>query len=206
MNAFPQGFQHLPVYLDLAAQRDLLASLRDVVAAAPLFVPTMPRTGKPFGVRMTNCGPLGWVSDKERGYRYQPTHPVTAKPWPPIPAILLELWADLAGYPAPPQACLVNHYAAGTKMGSHVDADEQDFSAPVLSISLGDDATFHVGGLARNDPKHRIRLCSGDVVVLGGASRRRYHGIDRVFTDTSPLLSEGGRINLTLRRVTRMAE
>ena len=202
MNAFPDGFRYLPGRLDTEACKTLLGALRDAIVTAPLFVPTMPRTGKPFGVRMTNCGPLGWVSDKERGYRYQPTHPVTGQPWPPIPAILLELWAELAGYPAPPEACLVNYYGADTKMGSHVDADEKDFSASVLSISLGDEATFHVGGLKRGDPKQRLRLCSGDVVVLGGASRRAYHGIDRVFAGTSTLLPEGGRINLTLRRVT----
>ncbi len=137
-----------------------------------------------------------------RGYRYQPTHPVTGLPWPPMPAILLELWAELADYPAPPEACLVNYYGTGIKMGSHIDADEQDFRAPVISISLGDDATFHVGGLARSDPKQRMRLRSGDVVVLGAAARKAYHGIDRVFAGTSTLLPEGGRINLTLRRVT----
>lgn len=202
MNCFPDGFRYLPGRFDGEACETLLGALRDVIATAPLFVPTMPRTGKPFGVRMTNCGPLGWVSDKQRGYRYQPTHPVTGAAWPAIPAILLELWQDLASYPAPPEACLVNSYAAGTKMGSHIDADEQDFRAPVISISLGDDATFHVGGLQRGDPKQRLRLRSGDVVVLGGASRRAYHGIDRVFAGTSTLLPEGGRINLTLRRVT----
>ncbi|MEQ1614423.1 MAG: alpha-ketoglutarate-dependent dioxygenase AlkB [Hyphomicrobiaceae bacterium] len=205
MNAFPPGFQHLPGYFDLAAQRELLGRLRDAMATAPLFVPTMPRTGKPFGVRMTNCGPLGWVSDQEGGYRYEATHPVTGLAWPPTPPVLLALWAELADYPAPPEACLINYYADGTKMGSHVDADERDFAAPVLSVSLGDDATFHVGGLHRSDPKQRLRLQSGDVVVLGGAARRAYHGIDRVFANTSPLLPEGGRINLTLRRVTMPA-
>jgi alkylated DNA repair protein (DNA oxidative demethylase) len=202
MNAFPAGFRHLPRCLDEERQRFLLAELRDVIATSPLFTPTMPRTGKAFSVRMTNCGTLGWVSDRQRGYRYQPSHPATGAPWPPMPEILLALWRQLAGYPAPPEACLVNYYAAGTRMGSHVDADEQDFSAPVLSVSLGDDAMFHVGGRKRTDPKERIRLGSGDVVVLGGASRRCYHGIDRVLAGTSTLLPEGGRINLTLRRVT----
>ena len=167
-----------------------------MIATAPLFTPTMPRTGKAFSVRMTNCGTLGWVSDRQGGYRYQPSHPATGAPWPPMPEILLALWRQLAGYPAPPEACLVNYYAAGTRMGSHVDADEQDFSAPVVSVSLGDDAMFHVGGRKRTDPKERIRLGSGDVVVLGGASRRCYHGIDRVLAGTSTLLPEGGRINL----------
>lgn len=204
MQAFPAGFKHLPGHLDEAEQRRLLAAVRDTVATAPWFIPTMPRTGKPFGVRMTNCGPLGWVSDKERGYRYQATHPVTGEPWAPMPAMLLDLWEALTDYPVPPEACLVNYYADGTRMGSHVDADEQDFSAPVLSISLGDEATFHIGGHARTDSKRRIRLCSGDVVVLGGGARRAYHGIDRIFAGTSALLPEGGRINLTLRRVTKL--
>ena len=106
---------------------------------APLFVPAMPRTGKPMCVRMTNCGPLGWVTDKERGYRYQPTHPVTGAAWPPIPEICCDAWRELSGYPHPPEACLVNFYAAGRRMGLHQDRDEQDFSAPVVSLSLGDD-------------------------------------------------------------------
>ena len=202
MTAFPDGFRHLPGHLDAGQQELLLIALRDVIATAPLFRPTMPRTGKPFGVEMTNCGPLGWVSDRARGYRYQSAHPATGKRWPSMPQMLIDLWAELSGYPAPPEACLVNYYAAGSRMGSHVDADEQDFSAPVLSVSLGDAANFHIGGRKRSDPKKRVRLESGDVVVLGGASRRAYHGIDRVFAGTSTLLAEGGRINLTLRRVT----
>ena len=98
----------------------------------------MPRSGKPMSVRMTNCGPLGWVTDKERGYRYQATHPETGKPWPPIPPMLLDLWDAIARYPAPPEACLVNYYAGDAKMGLHQDRDEEDFAAPVLSVSLGD--------------------------------------------------------------------
>lgn len=163
----------------------------------------MPRTGKLFSVAMTNCGPLGWVSDRDGGYRYQAHHPFTAAPWPAIPAELLELWTELAGYPAPPEACLINHYTAGTKLGSHIDGDEEDFNAPVISISLGDDATFHLGGVTRMTPKQRITLRSGDVIVLAGASRCAYHGIDRIHPGTSDVVARGGRINLTLRRVTK---
>jgi DNA oxidative demethylase len=199
------NFRHLPMYLDADAQAALRDEIRDVVREAPLFIPTMPRTGKPFSVRMSNCGPLGWVSDKDRGYRYQPTHPETDKPWPAIPPRLLGLWRDLAGYTAPPEACLINFYDAGTKMGSHQDRDEQDFDAPVLSVSLGDEATFHVGGLKRTDAKTRVKLRSGDVLLLEGGSRLAFHGIDKVFPGTSLLLEKGGRINLTLRRVTRPA-
>jgi DNA oxidative demethylase len=202
MTDFPPGFAHHAARLTDAQQQALLGDVRDAIATAPLYQPTMPRTGRPLSVKMTNCGPLGWVCDKDGGYRYQPLHPVTAAPWPPIPSSLLALWTELSGYSAPPEACLINYYADGAKMGSHVDADEQDFSAPVLSVSLGDAATFHIGGLKRSDTKQRLRLNSGDVVVMGGASRRAFHGIDRVFAGTSSLLPEGGRINLTLRRVT----
>jgi alkylated DNA repair protein (DNA oxidative demethylase) len=196
MDFFPQA-------LDRKAQFALLAAIREVVAGAPLFTPTMPRSGKPMSVRMTNCGPLGWVTDKEGGYRYQATHPETGKPWPPIPMMLLELWQNLAAYPVPPEACLVNYYAGNAKMGLHQDRDEEDFAAPVLSVSLGDTGIFRVGGRSRKDPTQKLELKSGDVVVLGGADRLAYHGIDRILGGTSELLPEGGRFNLTLRRVTR---
>ena len=191
----------LPGYFGAEAQQRLLEAARDVVKAAPLFTPVMPRTGKPFSVRMSNCGPLGWVSDKS-GYRYQPDHPVTRKPWPPIPAMLLEAWAELAGYPAEPEACLINFYQGKAKMGLHQDKDEEEFEAPVLSVSLGDTALFRFGGTKRSDPTRSFRLASGDVLVMGGKARLAFHGIDRVMAGTSQLLPDGGRINLTLRRVT----
>jgi alkylated DNA repair protein (DNA oxidative demethylase) len=197
-----EGFRHLSGYLSPARQSELLGQLSSVIAEAPLYVPTMPRTGKPLSVRMTNCGPLGWVSDKTGGYRYQPRHPITGRPWPAMPDRLLEVWREVAAYPVPPEACLVNFYSAGAKMGSHRDQDEEDVGAPVVSISLGDDATFHIGGLHRTGPKQRLVLRSGDVVVLGGAARMAYHGIDRIHPGTSALLPEAGRLNLTLRRVT----
>ncbi len=195
------GFRHLPGYLNDAAQRRLLEAVLIVIEEAPLFTPTMPRTGKPMSVRMSNCGPLGWVSDKEHGYRYQATHPETGKVWPAMPGMLVELWNEIGGYPAAPQACLVNHYAPGTKLGLHRDQDEEDRSAPVVSVSLGADAVFVMGGLSRKDAKERMVLGSGDVVVLGGAARLAYHGIDRVLPVPNGLLGEGERINLTLRRV-----
>lgn len=197
-----EGFQLIRNALSQSEQRRLVKVIADIAKAAPFYKPTMPKTGKPFSVRMTNAGPLGWVSDKTGGYRYQAMHPVTGTPWPEIPKMLLQLWKKHASYPALPEACLVNHYEAGARMGSHQDRDEQDLAAPVLSVSLGDDAVFHVGGRKREDPKTRMTLRSGDVVVLGAASRLAYHGIDRVFAGSSDLLPEGGRINLTLRRVT----
>lgn len=195
-------FRHLPGHLDASRQRHLLREIQAVLAAAPLFQPTMPRTGKAFSVRMSNCGPLGWVSDKDGGYRYQAMHPVTGEPWPETPHLLMDLWRDLTGYPHPSEACLINFYAGGTKMGAHVDRDEADRAAPVLSVSLGDSAVFHVGGLRRGDPKTRVTLASGDVLLLEGPSRFAYHGIDRILPGTSSLIPDGGRINLTLRRVT----
>ncbi len=200
----PLTFRHLPNALDAAAQASLRDAIGQVLADAPPFQPTMPRTGTPFSVQMSNCGPLGWVSDKAGGYRYQPTHPVTGRPWPAMPEALLALWRDVARCPAPPEACLINLYGGKAKMGAHQDRDESDFTAPVLSVSLGDDAVFHVGGLARSDPKVRVTLRSGDVLVLEGESRLAFHGIDRVLPNTSLLLPQGGRINLTMRRVTKV--
>lgn len=201
----PTGFVLRSAYLDAAAQRALLAALRAVMAEAPLYQPTMPKTGKPLSARMTNCGPLGWVSDAEGGYRYQKTHPVTGRPWPSMPQAVLDIWRALSGYPAPPQACLVNYYDETARMGLHRDFDEEDFSAPVVSISLGDDALFRLGGKRRDGPTQSFRLSSGDVVVLGGAARLFFHGVDRIYPGTSDLLAEGGRINVTLRRVKKLA-
>ena len=196
------GFQHVSGYLSTTEQADLLAEIREVLGESPLYVPTMPRSGKPFSVRMSNCGALGWVSSKDGGYRYQENHPETGRPWQPIPAQLLELWHEVAAYPAEPEACLINWYEPGAKLGQHVDADEEDNRAPVVSISLGDDAWFRVGGLTRKDPTERILLRSGDVTVLGGEARLAYHGIDRIIPGTSDLLGQPGRYNLTMRRVT----
>ena len=201
------GFRILPGYLDRAAQSRLVDALRAAEAEAPFFVPRMPRTGKPFSVRMTNLGPLGWVSDKDGGYRYQATHPETGKPWPPIPEMVLDVWRAVAGYPHDPEACLVNRYEPTAKMGLHQDRDEEDFDAPVVSISLGDTCLFRVGGTKRTDPTRSFKLSSGDVMVLGGDSRLAFHGVDRLYPGTSTLLAgwfpDGGRLNLTLRRVTK---
>jgi len=154
-------------------------------------------------VRMTNCGPLGWVSSKDGGYRYQSTHPETGKHWPPLPNCLLAIWREVAAYDAPPEACLINWYGPDAKLGLHVDSDEEDRMAPVVSVSLGDDAWFRIGGRLRKDATQRIPLRSGDVVVLGGDARFIHHGVDRIVPGTSELIGEPGRFNLTMRRVTR---
>jgi alkylated DNA repair protein (DNA oxidative demethylase) len=200
--AIAPGIIHWPGFLTVDDQAALVAELRAIVRQAPFFQPRMPKTGKPFSVRMTNCGPLGWVSD-ERGYRYQPLHPDTGEPWPLMPAPLLSAWEALAGYPHPPEACLVNFYEASAKMGLHQDRDEQDLDAPVLSLSLGDAALFRIGGTVRGGKTVSLKLGSGDALLFGGEARLAYHGIDRILSGSSSLLPQGGRINLTLRRVTR---
>jgi alkylated DNA repair protein (DNA oxidative demethylase) len=196
------GFKLWPGLLDRAAQE----ALRDAVFAglkkAPLYIPRMPKSGQPMRVRMSNFGALGWVTDKEQGYRYQAMHPETGAPWPEMPPQVLALWNELTGYDAPPEACLVNYYESDARMGLHVDSDEAAWDAPVLSVSLGDTALFRIGGSVRSDPTRSVRLASGDVCMLGGPSRRAYHGVDRILPGTSRLLPKGGRINLTLRRVT----
>jgi len=199
-----EGFRFLPEYFSSAQQKALVGEVLAILGTNPLYRGAMPRTGKPLSVRNTNLGPLGWVSDI-KGYRYQAHHPVTGEAWGPIPETLLKLWEDVTDWPAPPEACLVNWYETGTKLGLHIDADEDAKEAPVVSVSLGSRALFRLGGLERNSPTSSMRLASGDVVVLGGKSRRAYHGVDRIWPDSSTLVPGGGRINLTLRRVTRAA-
>ncbi|MCP4319931.1 MAG: alpha-ketoglutarate-dependent dioxygenase AlkB [Hyphomicrobiales bacterium] len=202
MTGLPDGISYFPDYFDRKAQETLVETIRDIVRAAPFYVPEMPRTGKPMQVRMSNCGNLGWVTDKKGGYRYQSLHPKTGKPWPPIPETLLTLWEAKAAFDGMPEACLINYYGDSAKMGLHQDRDEEEFAAPVVSVSLGDDCLFRIGGTSRGGPTQSIRLRSGDVILLGGPSRLRYHGVDRIYPATSTLLKDGGRINLTLRRVT----
>lgn len=197
----PEGLRYHPDFLDRPSQEQLVASIREIVAEAPLFVPAMPGTGKEMSVRMTNCGPLGWVTDKDRGYRYQPHHPVTGRPWPAIPAMLLDIWNRISGSDKPPEACLVNFYDDDARMGLHQDRDEKDLEAPVVSVSLGNACLFRIGGTSRKDPTMSMKLTSGDVFVIGGAGRLCFHGVDRIYPSTSTLLKNGGRINLTLRRV-----
>lgn len=194
------GFRLHKGFLDRKQQEQIVAEISVLIRQAPLFRPVMPGNGRPFSVRMSNLGQYGWVSDKS-GYRYQQHHPETGKEWPEIFPSLYEIWQSVADFDLPPQACLVNYYNAKAKMGLHRDKDEADFSAPVVSISLGDTAAFRMGGANRNSPTKSVRLESGDVVVMGGPARQYYHGIDRVLAGSSTLLKAGGRLNLTLRRV-----
>lgn len=200
------GVIFAPGWLNLSEQEDLLKQVRQALQAAPLVTPRMPRSGAPLSVRMSNCGVLGWVTDAEKGYRYEPTHPETNRAWPPIPALGLRAWRGIGGYLSPPEACLINWYGPQAKMGLHQDLDEEDLGAPVVSLSLGDTALFRLGGLRRRDQTMSFRLASGDAMALRGPARLRFHGVDRILSGSSSLLAEGGRFNLTLRRVTRAAQ
>ena len=207
MIEFPQGFAHYPLYFSPKEQDALIRAVRTGVLAAPFYQPAMPRTGDKLSVVMSNFGPLGWVTDKEKGYRYQPYHPKTGAPWPKRPELLDKLWDEVSVFPARPEACLINWYrqegdgGKGAKMGLHVDNDEKDLRAPVVSVSLGDPAMFRIGGPMRCGPTAGLKLFSGDVVVLAGEARSCYHGVSKVFYGQSALVPKGGRINLTMRRV-----
>ncbi len=194
-----RGFDIRKGYLDAAAQAQLINLLRPILKAAPLYRPVTP-SGKQMSVRMTSAGALGWVTDRA-GYRYQGSHP-KGMTWPAIPDEILAIWQNLTGADRRPDCCLINYYGEGTKMGLHQDKDEADFSWPVLSISLGDDALFRIGNTTRGGKTESIWLNSGDVVIMGGPARLTYHGVDRIRFGSSKLLPKGGRINLTLRVAT----
>jgi DNA oxidative demethylase len=193
-----KGFEVHKGWLGPSEQAAMAADIAAVAEAAPFFAPTTP-WGKPMSVQMTSAGRYGWFTDRT-GYRYVDRHP-SGVPWPPIPASVLTVWRALVSEARDPDCCLVNYYTAAARMGIHRDADEKDFSWPVLSISLGDPGVFRMGGTSRKDPTATVLLESGDVVVFGGPARLAYHGIDRIRFGASRLLPEGGRINLTLRVV-----
>jgi alkylated DNA repair protein (DNA oxidative demethylase) len=194
----PAGFSLHAGALDRAGQAALAAEVLALVEHAPFYRARLPG-GRTMSVLNSNLGPLGWVAD-ERGYRYLPAHPGTGRPWPAIPERLLALWRAHADPQAGPDACLVNLYRDGARLGLHQDRDEADFSAPVLSVSLGDTAMFRLGGTRRTDPTRAFRLASGDVCVLAGEARLAFHGVDRILPGSSSLIPGGGRLNLTLRR------
>jgi len=185
-------------WLDSRDQAVLVEDLRSVVAQAPLFSPGTPY-GKKMSVRMTSAGKYGWFSDRS-GYRYEALQSGGA-PWPAIPGSVLSIWRRLVGNARDPDCCLINFYGKGARMGMHRDCDEADFGWPVLSVSLGDDGLFRIGNTTRGGKTESIWLTSGDVVVMGGAARLAYHGVDRIRFGTSSLMPKGGRINLTLRVV-----
>lgn len=182
----------------------LLTAVEAVAAAAPFRHMVTPG-GLAMSVAMTNCGPLGWVSDS-RGYRYSPVDPGSGRPWPPMPGVFWDLAREAAaeaGFPGfGPDACLINRYAPGTRLSLHQDRNETDLGAPIVSVSLGLPAVFLFGGAGRSDPAARIPLAHGDVVVWGGLSRLRYHGVLPVKAGFHPDTGEY-RINLTFRQAGR---
>jgi alkylated DNA repair protein (DNA oxidative demethylase) len=182
-------------------ERALLSALDDVGAKAPFRHMVTPG-GYRMSVAMTNCGSLGWVTDKT-GYRYDPIDPVSGLPWPPMPDAFLTLAQDAAtqaGFSEfEPDACLVNRYEPGAKLSLHQDKDEQDYTQPIVSVSLGIPAVFLFGGFTRAAKSIRVPLTHGDVVVWGGAARLRYHGVLPLKEAQHPLLG-GYRINLTFRK------
>lgn len=193
-----KGFAIFKGLLDQETQAELVSDLRRVAAIAPFVSPVTP-SGKPMSVRMTSAGQLGWVTDR-RGYRYQEQHP-DGMEWPPIPAIAIDVWQQVSGVDRAPDCCLVNYYGEGARMGMHQDKDEGSFDWPVVSLSLGDEGLFRMGNPVRGGKTESLWLQSGDVVVMGGAARPAFHGVDRIRFGSSRLLPKGGRINLTLRVV-----
>ncbi|MFV2054347.1 alpha-ketoglutarate-dependent dioxygenase AlkB family protein [Aliiroseovarius sp. YM-037] len=193
-----RGFEVYKGYLAADAQSALIKDLRAVMAAAPPFSPQTPY-GKPMSVRMTSAGRYGWFSDRG-GYRYVSQHP-NGSDWPPIPDRVLDIWRAVSGVDRDPDCCLINFYGEGARMGMHQDKDEANFDWPVVSVSLGDDGLFRIGNTERGGSTESLWLSSGDVVVMGGAARLTYHGVDRIRFGSSSLLPKGGRVNLTLRVV-----
>lgn len=202
------GFHHLPGFLSADEQQALLGIAREVVRAAPLLRPRMVIAGQvlPFKLTLTNAGPWGWWAD-EAGFRYVDAHPVTGRPWPPIPQLLLRLAEralDACGLPIMGvENCLLNHYAAGESLGQHQDNTEQDLDAPIVSLSIGADALFLLGGPQRSDPPREYVLRSGDLVIQSGPARRAFHGIKKLYPTMGNTLKDGGRLNFTLRKVWR---
>ena len=183
-------------FLSPDQQRNMVDDLRKIAGSAPFRRYETPG-GRKMSVRMSAAGQMGWMADRT-GYQYAPSQPDGAG-WPDIPESVLEVWRALADVERDPDSCLINFYGEGAKMGMHQDKDEGDLSWPVLSISLGDDALFRVGGTARGGPTESIWLQSGDVALLSGDARLAYHGIDRTRFRSSNLLTDGGRLNVTLR-------
>lgn len=194
-----RGFEIYKEFLDASAQAEMIVDLRAVLQAAPVFSPQTPY-GKEMSVRMTSAGQFGWFSDAQ-GYRYVAQHP-TGVAWPDIPAGILKVWDAVSNVTRAPESCLINFYGEGAHMGMHRDTDEADMRWPVVSISLGDDGLFRVGGNDRGGKTEAVWLASGDVVVMGGAVRGAYHGVDKIRFKSSRLLPKGGRVNVTLRVVT----
>jgi alkylated DNA repair protein (DNA oxidative demethylase) len=185
----------------LPVEDELLAAIGVIVAEAPFRHMVTPG-GFEMSVAMTNCGAAGWVTDR-KGYRYQPSDPISGRPWPAMPESFSRLAADAAtegGFGGfAPDACLINRYEPGARLSLHQDRNESDFDQPIVSVSLGLPATFLFGGASRSDRAQRIGLRHGDIVVWGGPSRLAYHGVLALEDGEHPKLGRC-RLNLTLRK------
>jgi Alkylated DNA repair protein len=194
---------HLKQYLNTSQQKRFLELARQIPLISPLFQPVMPN-GKQFNCKMTSCGDFGWISDRN-GYRYDRLHPFTHQPFAPMPKEFSDLAIKIANsigeFDYKPQSCLINYYPISGRLGIHQDNTEKNLVPAIISISLGDDAIFAIGGNKYSDRIHEILLKSGDILVLHGNSRLFFHGIKRIVPFTSNLLKNGGRLNFTIRQV-----
>lgn len=199
-----KGFFLFKSKLTRAAQEEIRDAARTVVSQAPLFRPTMPNSGQPFSYSMTNCGELGWVADRQ-GYRYQQNHPDTGERFPVMPKVIQDLAITLAKETGNsdfyPESCLLNFYRKGQKLGLHQDNTETNLSAPIISISLGDSGIFILGGKHRTAETKQYIVQSGDCLVMSGESRNYFHSFKGIVPNSSSLLKNGGRLNLTIRQV-----
>lgn len=198
----PAGMKVIRGRLTRGEQAELVQAVLAVAAEAPFYTPTM-KSGTPFRVQITSAGAVGWTSD-EFGYRYVREHPETRRPWPKIPERIAAMASAVATYAGflgfEPDTCLMNLYRDKGKLGLHRDDDEQDKTAPIISVSLGDSCVFRFGGASRSGPFTDWELRSGDIVVFGGPSRLAWHGVSKILRGTSDLVPGGGRLNLTIRR------
>jgi len=198
----PEGVIFRPKVVSFAVQQELLTAVRAIAREAPFQHPRT-RGGGMTSAAMTNAGDAGWWSDRS-GYRYVTRQPGSGQPWPPIPDVFRAAVASVVdGSPWPdfhPDACLVNFYEPGARMGLHQDRDERDFDQPIVTLSLGDDADFLVGGTVRTDKTIALVVASGDAVILGPPGRMLFHGIRKIYPETSPLAGLKGRISLTFRK------
>jgi alkylated DNA repair protein (DNA oxidative demethylase) len=210
MNTSPkvEGLHHVPGFLGEGEIEGLTEFARKVCTEAPLRRPTMP-DGTPLKLRLTNAGDFGWWSDSPLGYRYVMKHPTTGKAWPAIPAAIKMLahraLAQCGLEPFEIENCLINHYAQGDSLGLHIDKTEDDKTAPIISLSIGADAEYLIGGREREDKTESFCVRSGDLVVQSGPSRMYFHGVKRIFPTMGNPLKDGGRLNFTMRKVTRSA-
>ncbi len=198
----PEGTLHRRAAVTTDDQARLLAAVRRIETRAP-FRQARTKSGGLYSAEMTNCGTVGWWSDA-KGYRYTETQPGSGAPWPKMPPTFLQRLTEIvAGTPWPDfsaDACLINHYGRGAKMGLHQDKDEADFNQPIVTVCLGAAADFLIGGFERSDKPIVFVVESGDVLLMGGDSRMRFHGVRKIYPGTSPLPGLDGRISLTFRK------